>query len=324
MLELGVGAGAGARRGAAACCLSHPMGGAKRALDAEAGDRGKRRPWALPSTSAVAPAHLPVPDWQYEDTSGKLQGPFPLSSMQEWFAGGFLPLSTRVRRASGPSSSSGEFFELSCAPEIAGSKADGVAEGAAELTVEQWKAAGDAHMAGRRVAEAIAAYTSGLRCGSGSGSGSGSADPCATLRAALLSNRSGAHLLQDDAASATADAKQCVEARPDWARAHYRLAAALIAAKQFSDALVAADAAERLDPTPSNAEIKEAALTLLRQEAATEGPEADGSSAARKRRELLQKFHDPKGDSEIRQRRKVDLPPKSAPPLATALVRPAV
>lgn len=240
---------------------------------------------AVDAGAAAPGAAAPDPEWQYEDASQQLQGPFPLGSMQEWFAGGFLPLGTRVRRGTGE-----EFLELRHVPEIVGTKADG--EGAARATAAQLKAAGNAHMAAGRLTEAIAAYGSALELAP-----AGDDD---TLRAALLSNRSGAHLLNDAAEAATADARLCIEARPEWPKAHYRLSAARTAAKDFSGALAAADKAERLDATPAHAEAKRAAVDLLKKE--VQGME---QGADRENKELLlQKFRDPTGDSEIRQRRK--------------------
>ena len=228
--------------------------------------------------------------WQYEDMVQQLQGPFPLSSMQDWFAAGLLPLGTRVRRGGG--SAPEPLFELRYAPEIAGSKAQ-EDKGASELTVEQWKVAGNAHMAADRPEEAIAAYSSALKRASVASPGA------SELVATLLSNRSGAHLVQDDAKAAKADALQCIEARPEWAKAYYRLGAALIACKDFAGALIAADKAEKLEPVPANTRSKYAALELLRKE--TAGMEA---GAERERREqLLQRFRSPAGDTEIRRRR---------------------
>lgn len=207
--------------------------------------------------------------------------------MQDWFAAGLLPLGTRVRRSA---SGSPELFELRFAPEIVGTKAKGMAEGTPELTAEQWKVAGNTHMAAARPGEAIAAYSSALE----------RASPGASeLRAALLSNRSSAHLIQDDAEAARADVLQCVEVRPEWAKAHYRLAAALIATEDFGGALLAADKAEKLEPVPANTRSKHAALELLRRE--TAGMEA---GAERERREqLLQRFRSPEGDTENRRRK---------------------
>jgi hypothetical protein len=114
---------------------------------------------ALAATEVAAAAKAAAdPEWMYEDASQQLQGPFPLSSMQEWFAGGFLPLGTRVMR----DAVGAELFELRHAPEIAGTKAEAEGEGAAQPTAAQWKSAGNVHMAAGRLAEAIAAYGSAL------------------------------------------------------------------------------------------------------------------------------------------------------------------
>ena len=56
---------------------------------------------------------------------------------------------------------------------------------------------------------------------------------------ALLSNRSLAHLRQDDAAAAVEDAEWCVLANPGWSKGHLRLAEALAAAKAGSAARLA-------------------------------------------------------------------------------------
>ena len=55
----------------------------------------------------------------------------------------------------------------------------------------------------------------------------------------------------------------CVTAEPDWAKGHYRLAAALLGAKDLCGALGAADAAEKLDPLLLYTNTKQAALELL-------------------------------------------------------------
>ena len=55
-------------------------------------------------------------------------------------------------------------------------------------------------------------------------------------------------------------------AEPDWAKGHYRLAAALLGAKDLCGALGAADAAEQLDPLPLYTKTKQAALELLLDE----------------------------------------------------------
>ena len=84
--------------------------------------------------------------WQYEDGAQQLQGPFPLRSMQDWFAAGLLPLGTRVRRSA---SGSPELFELRFAPEIVGTKAKGMAEGTPELTDSRAVEGGGQHSHGR-------------------------------------------------------------------------------------------------------------------------------------------------------------------------------
>ena len=236
--------------------------------------------------AAAASAALSDSEWHYEDASQQLQGPYPLSSMQEWFAS--LPLNTRVRRGAG-----GELFELRHAAEIAGLKVAAKGEATApQLTAVELKTAGNAHLAAGRLTEAIAAYSSALEL-----TPAGDDD---NLRGAVLSNRSGAHLLNESAEAATADARQCVEARPDWPKAHWRLSVALTATMDLSGALVAANNAEMLDATPAHAEAKRSAVDLLRKEVKgmEKGPDRES------RELLLQKFRDPTGDSEIRQRRK--------------------
>ena len=275
---------------------------------------GKRAYEGYTGLTQDAPAHKrgpaadTVPDddrqWLYEDASQQVQGPFPLASMQEWFAQGFLPLETRVRCAI-----DSEFFTLRQCQEIVGS------DRAEPRTAEQWKAAGNQHMAAGRLAKAVDAYGQALdRCGS-------SPDP--TLRSALLSNRSGAHLLLGNADAAAADARLCVAARPDWAKAHWRLAVALLSTaertdwganlscavtiaanwRRLSDALNAADRAEKLDPTASHTETKEAALALLRADAVMQRLAAAGAERDQEeRRALIKRFRAAKEDTDLRLR----------------------
>ena len=96
--------------------------------------------------------------------------------------------------------------------------ARGVPAAAEPRTPTQWKEHGNAHMAAGRVKEAISAYGTGLEACQGTDGGDAE-----QMRGVLFSNRSGAHLQLDDGAAAAADARQCVAARPDWGKAHYRL-----------------------------------------------------------------------------------------------------
>lgn len=275
---------------------------------------GKRAYEGYTGLTQDAPAHKrrpaanAVPDddqqWLYEDASQQVQGPFALTSMKEWFAQGFLPLETRVRRAI-----DNEFFTLRQCQEIAGS------DRAEPRTAEQWKAAGNQHMAAGRLAKAIDAYGQALgRCDS-------SPDP--TLRGAVLSNRSGAQLLLGNADAAAADARLCVGARPDWAKAHWRLAVALLSTadstdwgadlscpvmlaaswRRLSDALNAADRAEKLEPTAAHTETKEAALALLRADAVRQRLDAAGAERDQEeRRALVKRFRAAKEDTDLRLR----------------------
>lgn len=195
---------------------------------------------------AAAAAAAPEAAWLYVDASGTTQGQYPLASMKEWFAQGFLPLDTKVK-----TSTDADYFLMRQCPEIAGAKAS-------PRTAEQWKVAGNAHMAAGKHTEATEAYGSALD----------THPRDAVLRGALLSNRSGAYLLLDDADAAEADARQCLTARPDWAKAHWRLASALVAKKDLPAALEAADKAEKLDPLPAHTETKHAALELFKAETA--------------------------------------------------------
>ena len=184
--------------------------------------------------ATAAPARM---QWHYKDASGKEQGPFDQTQMEQWHKQGFLPLDCNVRPAV-----DSQFFPLSRCQEIAGAGAQplrpppppcasraasdsgprltwhGVPAAAEPRTPTQWKERGNAQMAAGRVKEAIAAYGTGLEaCQSTDG---GDAEQ---MRGVLFSNRSGAHLQVDDGAAALADARQCVAARPDWGKAHYRL-----------------------------------------------------------------------------------------------------
>jgi hypothetical protein len=237
--------------------------------------------------------------WVYEDAAKQEQGPFALSAMQAWFKQGFLPLETRVRRTVDV-----EFFLLRQCQEIAG------CDKAEPRTAEQWKATGNSHMAAARLSEAIAAYGSALECCSESE---------ATLRGALLSNRSGAHLLQEDADAALADARLCVAARPGWGKAHWRLAVSLLLVvkratskerveaagwRQLCDALDAADRAEKLDPVAAHTETKHAALELLQADAVRVGLEAAGGMEQQleERSALLRRFRTAQDDTDLRLR----------------------
>ena len=221
------------------------------------------------------PQAAPEPAWLYVDAAGTTQGQFPLASMREWFEQGFLPLHTKVKR----SVDGGDFFEMRHCQEIAGAKAS-------PRTAEQWKLAGNTHMAAGKHAEAAEAYGCALATHPND----------AELMGALLSNRSGAHLLLDDADAAEADARQCVDARPDWGKAHWRLASALIAKKDLSAALDAADKAEKLDPLPAHTETKHAALALFKAETAAMA-EVDEERAA-----LLRRLRAADEDTDLRLR----------------------
>ncbi len=242
--------------------------------------------------------------WMYVDASEAVQGPFALASMKEWFAQGFLPLETRVRCAAEK-----EFFTLRQCQEIVGS------DRAEPRTAFQWKAAGNKHMAAGRLEKAVDAYGQALN------RHDGSSDP--SLRSAVLSNRSGAHLLLGNAEAAAADARLCVTARPDWAKAHWRLAVALLSTaeskdwgegkpdssvvtmnwRRLSDALSAADKAEKLDPTASHTETKNAALALLRADAVDEILDAAGAAQEQEERTaLVKRFRAAHEDTDLRLR----------------------
>lgn len=49
-----------------------------------------------------APPEVAAALWYYQDVSGAQQGPFPVSDMQQWYAQGFFPATTYVKRLSDP------------------------------------------------------------------------------------------------------------------------------------------------------------------------------------------------------------------------------
>lgn len=259
------------------------------------------------ATDAVS-AHSKVAEqqWMYVDASDKTQGPFALAAMKEWFAQGFLPLGTRVR-----CSADKEFFTLRECQEIVG------CQRAEPRTADQWKVAGNDHMAAGRLVDAIAAYDQAIdRCVNESDR---------TLRGVLLSNRSGAHLLLGNTVEAVADAQLCVAERPDWAKAHWRLAVALLSMakdtdwiknrscrsrmatdwRRLHDAINAADRAEKLDATASHTETKNAALALLRADAVRKALDAsEAEQELEERTTLLKRFRAAEEDTDLRQRNK--------------------
>ena len=273
----------------------------KRAYD---GYTGLKDAPAAKRGPAAADAAAAQEQWMYVDASKQLQGPYPLSSMREWFAQGFLPLETRVRRVA-----DNELYTLRQCQEIAGR------ERAEPRTADQWKVAGNEHMAAGRLEKAVDAYDRALgHCDNPS------VDP--KLRGAVLSNRSGAQLLLGNADAAAADARLCVAERPDWAKAHWRLAVALLSTakstdwsedgassnvcenwRRLNDALDAADRAEKLDPTTSHTETKNAAIALLRADAVGDSLETAGTEQQQEEREgLLKRFRSAQEDTDLRLR----------------------
>ena len=120
-----------------------------------------------------------------------------------------------------------------------------------------------------------------------------------------------------------ADARLCVTARPDWAKAHWRLAVALLSTakdtdwtkesscrstiathwRRLSDAINAADRAEKLDATAAHTETKNAALALLRVDAVGDSLHACAAEQEEEeRRALLKRFRAAEEDSDLRRR----------------------
>eukprot|EP01043_Picozoa_sp_COSAG02_P077903 COSAG02_NODE_17285_length_1015_cov_1.198690_1_plen_252_part_01 len=51
-----------------------------------------------PDEEGDAPTEIKRALWYYKDASGEQQGPFPLSTMQNWYSQGFFPIATLARR----------------------------------------------------------------------------------------------------------------------------------------------------------------------------------------------------------------------------------
>ncbi|KAH0791747.1 TPR Domain containing protein [Histomonas meleagridis] len=103
------------------------------------------------------------------------------------------------------------------------------------MTSEELKSRGNAAFASQDYELAISYYTEAIAI-----------DP---LNQTLYSNRSGAYLSLQMYDKAIDDARKTIELKPDWARGHTRLAAALEAIKDWNGAEAAYLKAQQLDPT---------------------------------------------------------------------------
>ena len=103
-----------------------------------------------------------------------------------------------------------------------------------EIQRDSHKASGDAAFRSRDYASAVTAYTAAL-----------SVDPDNHL---ILSNRSAAYLAKGEKSRALADARACVEAKPDFAKGRGRLAAAVLSLGRYGEAREAYKKVLELDP----------------------------------------------------------------------------
>eukprot|EP00013_Stygamoeba_regulata_P021945 CAMPEP_0177658738 /NCGR_PEP_ID=MMETSP0447-20121125/17015_1 /TAXON_ID=0 /ORGANISM="Stygamoeba regulata, Strain BSH-02190019" /LENGTH=217 /DNA_ID=CAMNT_0019163453 /DNA_START=188 /DNA_END=838 /DNA_ORIENTATION=- len=87
------------------------------------------------------------------------------------------------------------------------------------------------------------------------------ASPLEAVRAAILSNRSQAHLLQGRFDAALADADACIRANPGWAKGHFRRAYAL--KSRDGATLTALHAFEQSFKREGNADTRAAAMTCV-------------------------------------------------------------
>lgn len=71
---------------------------------------------------------------------------------------------------------------------------------------------------------------------------------------ALLANRCQTYLKVSKNSAALTDAERCVNAAPDWPKAHYRHGSALVANERFAEAVTAFERACELDPSNSEAQ----------------------------------------------------------------------
>ncbi|RYG42028.1 hypothetical protein EON68_02365, partial [archaeon] len=141
------------------------------------------------------------------------------------------------------------------------------------MSVDDWKAAGNAAFAAGDYARAIEWYN---RCIAGGGGGGGDAPLTASVQAVLYSNRAAAFLARDapgDALNALADANAAIRAQPTFAKAYGRKGAALQKLGQLEDALGAYQAGLRQEP--SNAVLRDGTTAVLAAMAERKRAEAE-------------------------------------------------
>eukprot|EP00401_Gymnodinium_catenatum_P062204 CAMPEP_0117462634 /NCGR_PEP_ID=MMETSP0784-20121206/3156_1 /TAXON_ID=39447 /ORGANISM="" /LENGTH=665 /DNA_ID=CAMNT_0005256407 /DNA_START=60 /DNA_END=2054 /DNA_ORIENTATION=- len=125
--------------------------------------------------------------------------------------------------------------------------------GAMEEGTAALQQAGNAHFTRGEYEDALRKYAAALASLQGKSAKAGDKDTPKDREAALRSNRSLCHMRLGQHEQALAEAEQCLKVKPDWAKAHFRKAAALEALRRLGDARLATCEALRL--APSDAEV---------------------------------------------------------------------
>lgn len=94
----------------------------------------------------------------------------------------------------------------------------------------------------------------------------------------FFSNRSGAKLALGDAKGALADARRCVDLKPDWVKGYGRVGAASLALKDYTGAIAAYAAGLAKEPT--NASMMEGLAEVQTAQKAAAAPKAEAPAAA--------------------------------------------
>eukprot|EP00758_Cryptobia_borreli_P006413 Tbor_TRINITY_DN5148_c0_g1::TRINITY_DN5148_c0_g1_i1::g.25781::m.25781 len=112
------------------------------------------------------------------------------------------------------------------------------------MTVEVYKAKGNAAFQAKNYQEAISNYTKAIEL-----------DPASTNAGALYSNRAASYTSLQDYIKALEDAESCIRVRPDWLKGYFRKGIALEGLSRYDEAACAYGEAFKVDP--KNEEVME-------------------------------------------------------------------
>ncbi|CAM9169130.1 unnamed protein product [Ectocarpus sp. 12 AP-2014] len=128
------------------------------------------------------------------------------------------------------------------------------------MSAQEWKDKGNAALKAGDFEEAISSYTKAIDL-----------DPSNHV---FFSNRSAAHLSNDNAEQALADAESCIKVNGSWAKGFTRKGAALHKLKRYEEAAKAYE--EGLETSPGDAALGRGLQDVLKAKSASKAPAAAG------------------------------------------------